>query len=748
MFKVIKFLIKTVLFLLFLIIVAAIAIPIFIDPNDYKQQIEQQVKLQTGSDLKIIGDINVSLGLSPSYLPTSLSFDLGETELSQPAGFSQLSKNSFFRVNKIAINASIIPLVQENRLEVGKIILDQANIFLIKDKQGTTNWDSFISAIAGEPSANKKPSASNKKEPAAANKSQFDMPEIQIEGVEINNSIVSYDDYSSGQHLKLEKLTLTISELKENKPIDIEFSTLFDSKEQQLKGDFSIKTHAIINIKQQLYQLQQTDLQLNVAGPSIPGGKNHTQLSADIDLDLVKQLLTIKSINLDSYKLHITGDMHITDLITNPQFNSQIELAAFSPKELSKRLQLSLPKMKNDKLLNNASIKLSLAGNAKQLKLTTLHAVLDDIVINGSASIKNLQNPSYQLNLDINKLHLDDYALVAAVSDPKAKTIIAAKGKKPLANKKPVATQTANAKQALIPVELIKSLNVNGQLKIGELLSNGIKMSNIILTLKSNKGLLILDPVQSDFYKGKLKLKTTLDVRKKTPKISLTQDFNQIDLGQLLLDVTGTQEFTGRANISSQLTTQGNFQKQLIKNSNGKGKFLITDGHIAKLDIMHTLRAAHAIFYGKTAPTKQQESNTSFTELKGSIDIKNGVVTNKDLFSKSPVMQLTGAGSADLVKEYLDYTLKIMLLNSLQIDKDTNTTDFHNKEIPYTIKGKFSELSEKANMKKILQQQVKAEAKKQVSKKVDKYLSSEKGKKLEEKIGKENLDALKGLFKF
>ena len=95
-------------------------------------------------------------------------------------------------------------------------------------------------------------------------------------------------------------------------------------------------------------------------------------------------------------------------------------------------------------------------------------------------------------------------------------------------------------------------------------------------------------------------------------------------------------------------------------------------------------------------------------------------------------MELTGKGYADLPKEYLDYTLSVKLLNSLKIDEDSQGTDFKGKEIPYTIKGKFSELSEQANVSKVLEQEVK--------KSIEKKLN----KKLEEKFG----EKFKGFLKF
>jgi AsmA protein len=739
--KLIKLLLKLIFGLIFIVVIIAITIPFIIDPNDYKQQIAEQVKLQTGRDLKISGDITASLSL-----PSSIAFELGATEMSHPGAFAKLTQNPFIQVNQVAINASILPLIQENRLEIGKIILDKANIYLIKDKQGKTNWESFSAndpSKKTKPLASKEPSASKK--PVAEEKLETkDLPEITIAGVEITNSTLFFDDLSTGQQIELNQINLTVSELKENTPIDVDFNLRFKVNNKDpntnLTGNLSLKTQADINLKQQHFQLNKMLLDLSIAGKTIPGGKNTTTLSANIILDLAKQQLMIEQLTMGTYQLDLIGDIKVTKLMTEPQFKGQLTLAEFSPKELMKQLDIAIPELKNPQRLSSSKVHLRLSGNAKQLKLTELDVSLDDISIKGDATVLNFTSPSYLVNLSINKLFLDDYAVVSSDKINEKKPTNTTKPSNNKENKSPPV--------ALIPVKLLKSLNINGQLKIAELSSNGIKMSHIILGLKSKNGLITLDPVQSDFYKGKLELKTTIDVRKKTPKIAIEQKFNKIDLGQLLLDATGTKEFTGTANISSKLTSHGNFQSELIKNTNGKGNFLITDGSINKLEILHNVRQAYALLQNKPSPTQKQKENTAFTELKGSVNIKNGVLTNKDLFSKSPVLQLTGAGYADLSKQYLDYTLNVFLLNSMQIDKQTNSTDFKSKAFPYTIKGKFSELSQQASLENIVKQQAKEEANKQVQVQLKKYSESKQGKKIEDAIGKDNMKKLQGLFKF
>ena len=80
--KLIKFLLVTLAVLVTLIVITAVALPLLFDPNDYKPQITELVKEQTGRDLKIPGEIELSV------FPW-LGIKLGKVELSNAKGFGK-----------------------------------------------------------------------------------------------------------------------------------------------------------------------------------------------------------------------------------------------------------------------------------------------------------------------------------------------------------------------------------------------------------------------------------------------------------------------------------------------------------------------------------------------------------------------------------------------------------------------------------------------------------------------------------
>ena len=713
--KLIKIILWSLASLVVIVVLAAILIPILVNPNDYKDDIAQQVYQKTGRTLTIEGDIDLSISL-----PLSVSLDLGKTELSNAKGFGD---QPFARIDGVSLYVAIMPLLTQNRLDIGEVRLNNMALNLIKNKDGKTNW----ADLSGEKSAPEKEteavSSTGTAKPASEKAS---MPAISVAGLSVKDAQISWTDKQNNQHIVLSKANISISELIENKPFNLEISTLINSTNPEMKGSFKLTSSPTISLAQQLFKLPKTRLTLDLTGSTLPGGATKTTLGGDIVFDGLKQLLDINGMKLTSYDMVINGQFHAAKLDSAPEYNGKISIEKFSPKQLAAALGAALPAMKQEQALSSADAQLSFKGNQNNLNISSLTANLDDTALTGTAAIKNFQKPVYGFDLNLNQLNLDYYAMAAPEQAASKTPAPEAETKKTASKGKPA----ANA--PIFPVETLRSLNLDGKLTIGQFIAGGAKMTNVVIVLKGKDGLVQLAPLKADLYKGNINLKTTLDARSNTPKLKIINELKGVQIGDLLQDVSGSQEITGTANISANITTAGNDKDRLIKNSNGVVKLLVANGHVKKLDVINTLRKAEAMLKGRSVPTQAQEQNTKFSELKGTFNIKNGVVKNNDLSSKSPVMELTGAGYADLPKEYLDYTLKVKLLNSLKIDEKSQGTDYRGKEIPYTIKGKFSELKQEANISKVLEQQAK--------KKVEEKLNE----KLEEKFG----DKFKGLLKF
>ena len=56
-----RLLLKLIAFIIIIIVIGLITLPFIVDPNDYKQQISEQVEKATGRTLNLEGDLGLSV---------------------------------------------------------------------------------------------------------------------------------------------------------------------------------------------------------------------------------------------------------------------------------------------------------------------------------------------------------------------------------------------------------------------------------------------------------------------------------------------------------------------------------------------------------------------------------------------------------------------------------------------------------------------------------------------------------------
>ncbi|HEX4269634.1 MAG TPA: AsmA family protein [Steroidobacteraceae bacterium] len=152
------------------LIAAAIALWLIVNPNDYKGRIEAAVRTSTGRDLSLTG--NIRLAIFPS-----LALELGPASLGNPPGFS--SSQPFASLRRVSLRVHVLPLLH-HRLDVGRVEIDGLDLRLLKNTQGQGNWAM--------------PAGQTPPPPPQSGAQASQMTLGGIEGVVIKKSHVSYQD--------------------------------------------------------------------------------------------------------------------------------------------------------------------------------------------------------------------------------------------------------------------------------------------------------------------------------------------------------------------------------------------------------------------------------------------------------------------------------------------------------------------------------------------------------------------------
>jgi AsmA protein len=191
-----------------------------IDFNEYKPKIQKSIKMSTGYDVLIKGD--VALSLSP------VGVSVFDVELINP---QYRSETPFASLGSLSIAVEIVPLFNKE-IKVKYIEIDRLHVSMEKTKDGRLNYELLsASKAAGDRKAKE---AKESKENNASSVEAFHFPLVNIKKIKFNDAALSYHDLGTQTKIQAEHLTIDVR--------DIQYDASKNSKLQALsfKLDASI----------------------------------------------------------------------------------------------------------------------------------------------------------------------------------------------------------------------------------------------------------------------------------------------------------------------------------------------------------------------------------------------------------------------------------------------------------------------------------------------------------------------------
>jgi len=675
-----------------LVVAAVIIIPLMVDPNDYKDEVIAKVKEHTGRTLSMPGDLKLSV------FPW-VAIESGKISLSNPKGFGD---QPFAEINEVSVRVKLMPLLS-SKIEVDTVGLDGLILNLIKDKKGRTNWDDL--AKGGDGKKDKEHKAS---EPSDG------VPQFTIGGVDISNAQVSWTDQSVGQAYKVDQFFLKTGSISRGKPVSLEMGLNLESAAPKANAEVTLEATIALDEEGGLIELSGFKLNVDAEGPGLPGGKAQLGLEAAIKAALNGSSLTVAGLQLNSGDLKLSGDLQGTALTTAPAISGDLKLAELNLRKWLEGLALPVPETTDPAVLSRigADIKLSSKGSATEI--SSINLILDDTKITGSGQLKG---SAIAFKLSVDSINADRYLPPESAAESA-----------------PAKENKSTGDEPLLPVELLRSLNLNGEITIGELIIKKLKAAQVLVKVKAKGGKISLDQGVGKMYEGSYKGRVDLNVAGKTPTMKVEKHLKGVQAGPLLKDMLGEERLLGKGQFNTAITSRGNSINAIKRSLNGKLDFRFDNGAVKGFNLAQTIREAKAKFGGAPAPKSDVPQQTDFSELSGSGVFKNGVLDNQDLLAKSPYLRVTGAGKVNLVDETLDYLVKAVIVSTAKGQGGQGLDDLKGVPIPVKLTGALASPSFSVDWAKVLTGTQKAK------------LEEKKGE-VKEKVEEKLRGKLKGFFK-
>ncbi len=679
-----------------LAVLAVLALPLLIDPNDYRDEIAARVAAATGHELTIAGDLGLSL------FPR-LGLSVGEASIASPPGFGD---EPILGAARIELSARLIPLLQR-RLEVERVRIEGLRVHLIRDAEGRTNWQRLppgalaagvlapaIAPPATEALAQAQPLAQAAAPPASGGPVPPTGPTpampFVLEAVEVVDGEVLWDDRLTRRRLALRDLRIEAGPVRPGTPMDLRLSGA--TSDLGAGAQTLVTGQARLPVGAQPMRIEDIEIQVDVSGGALGAGRVTAEARAEATLDLAAGTLHVADLDLRSGDLHLAGEIAGQGLDAEPVFTGRLALAELDLRTWLRERQIAIPPMADPGTLGRVALTTDWRLAAGRLDADPVELRLDETQVRGTAAVLPGLTPGYRLALTADRIDLDRYLppqaepTTAGSVPTSAET---AEGPAPVPGwwaAVAAAPATPPAVAQLQPRAEARQLDLDGTLKIDELRLARLVFGAADLRLAAQGGQLQLDNRIGRFYEGRLEGRIGLDRRDAQPAWTLAQRATGVAVAPLLTDLTGSAQLTGSGDASADLSARGETTDALVRSASGRLTLALRDGRVQGVDLEGLIAAAQArLGQGGGQGTAE---HTRFSQLTATATVDQGVLHNEDLVATSDHLRVTGQGRIDLPAERLDYRFEPVFVRPPQ---GRGIKELEGIPIPVRLTGTFDQ---------------------------------------------------------
>lgn len=612
--------IASVLGLGFLAIVVILAL--LENPEVYQSELSDQLKRRTGFGLRIGGDITWQ------YFPT-LRLVISDVSVTTP------TDDELAHVETFAAEVALMPLLSANpQLHIDGIELSGLRLKLKVDRAGNKNWEVAAAGVSHAP-ADTSIESDDAESPVSTSTVQY-----VISTLRIRNGEFDYEDLESTVHYKVQLAELRSSNLTIGHafPVSARFEISDLARAVHIKG----KGRWDVDLNESFDHFKiAADLELSVEGLApvpVP-----ISLRSNIDFDVNLSMLSLQQTSIETPNL--AASLSLSGNVTKLDLTGTISADRINPNGLLSEWGLAPVEVANETRMSQASFTGEFNLSETSAGLRNITARLDESSITGDLALTNLASMAVRFDLEVDQLNLDSYGAAARpdASAPETK-----------AKPKTAPSELADVTDPeVIPTDLIRSLDLDGQLKIGHLQYAGVVTENLSLTIKANGGELMITS-KGNIFAGEVSSNIHIIAGDKTNG-DVTIKGSGIDVQQLF----DNQMITGQLQLEAKHTFSGSLQSDLTGSIDGDTTFTISDGTLDIVAIKSAVRLIESL-QKSTSRVADWPDKLVFTTLNGTMSINNGISADHRLALTLDNISMTGLGGYDYRAERLDYDFHIV----------------------------------------------------------------------------------------
>lgn len=380
---IIKIAASVIILVALLVTITVIVLVKTVNPNDFKNSIDNYLYQKTGRHLTINGKI------SWSFIPW-IGIELQQVSIGNPANFQG---PNLADIGTLEVKVRFWPLLTGN-LQIGKIIVKNAKINLIKTAT-ENNWGTWQSTTV--PLTLKQ----TEKNENATEKQKSKFGSFNLGDVAIINSEINIINKANGVITSFREFNFSLSPKGKNQQLQLDTNFLLAFNNTSMTIPTDINALITFNSEQQIISSNSFHLKATIVRaklPSIP-----FNISSYVMADIDKKNLELRPMLLSIANLQTAGKVLISDFTETPSINAQFATSSVQLEPFIKTIR-GKSFVKGDLVLKT---QLTTRGSSSQQILQNLNGVLSIRVSNGAILGFNMSKLLAQGSAIINQHPID-----------------------------------------------------------------------------------------------------------------------------------------------------------------------------------------------------------------------------------------------------------------------------------------------------------------------------------------------------
>ena len=730
---------------LLLLVAAGFALTHFFDPNDYKDEIRELARKHANVELELNGDIGWSL------FPW-LGIEITDAKVASV----DMPNDPFADLRLLGLSVQVLPLLRKE-IQMSDIRIDGLNLSLHRNVKGEGNWENIgrpsadiqiASAADSTTSAIEKPAKTAQSAPTKPLK-------LDINSLIVNGARIDFHDEQSGKQFNIESVQLTTGAIRDREPIALKFSGFLANAQPLLRARIELTAKASIDQGLQRYLLDNVKLSGELSGEPLKGKTANYTARGNLLYDQSANTARWDNLKLSVNQLKALGELQVTELDQQAQLSGALSIAAVNLQEFLNGVGIQLPEMADKKALSHFELNTRLQGTPNSLVLNDMTLNIDQTALSGNAGIKDFQTTLLYAQLVGDQLDADRYLPAVEKKAPTERQVevkqqseqvgIAGSSSLPQAP-----SNSAWSTEQMLPIERLGKVNADLDLAFNELTIHALQVSHAKLNMLASDGMIKMNNLQGNLFNGEFQTSASLNTTTPQPLLTLKHSTRNMPIEQVLQALDEEVIITGLLDNSMDLRSSGNSQQEWINNLNGTLDFAVHNGVLPGADLERQLCTGIATLNRKRLAPSTGSKDTRFNDLRGKLNIRNGIAHNPDLRVAIPGLAVKGKGDINLRVLSMDYYLGVLIQGATQPMADPAcqvNERYKNIEWPVRCRGPL-ELGAKAC--RIDEDALGKIATGMIGETINEKLQEKLGDKISPKLDRlspELKDTLKGLFK-